>query len=83
MARRKRLILAEFVVTVWEDHIEWGGIESLLCELLHVKPMGGFLPQLRAARRRLDIRPAPSKNTVAAAQRGDRILPRTRAISTS
>ena len=51
-------MLAEFVVTVWEDRIEWGEVESLLWQLLHAKPAGGFLPQLRAMRGRRDLRPA-------------------------
>lgn len=61
MARRKLLILAEFVVTVREDRIDWGGAESFLWRLLNVKPVGGFLPQLRAIRHRRDRRPVPSK----------------------
>ena len=61
VARRKRQILAEFAVTVWEDRIEWGGVESLVWLLLHAKPAGGFLPQVRAARGRRDLRPVRSK----------------------
>lgn len=61
MARRKRLILAEFVVTVWEDRVDWGGVESLVWRLFHAKPASGFLPQLRAIRHRQDRRPVPSK----------------------
>jgi len=61
MRRRKRLVLAEFVVTVWENRIEWGGVELLVWRLLHAKPAGGFLPHLRTIRGRRDLRPAPSK----------------------
>lgn len=60
MARRKRLILTEFVVTVLEDRVDWGGAESLLWRLLHANPVGGFLSQLRAIRRQ-NRRQAPSK----------------------
>jgi len=52
------MILAEFAVTVWDDRIEWGGVELLVWRLLHAKPSGGFLPQLRAMRGRRDLRPA-------------------------
>ena len=55
---RKKLILAEFVVTVWENRVDWGGAESFLWRLLHAKPAGGFLPHLRAIRGRRDLRPA-------------------------
>lgn len=58
MARRKRLILAEFVVTVWEDRIDWDGVDRLICELLHAKPVSS---QLRAVYRRRNLRSGPSK----------------------
>jgi len=61
MTRRKKLILAEFVVTVWEDHIEWGGIESLVWRLLHAKPASGFMPHIRKVYGPRGLRPARSK----------------------
>ncbi len=61
MARRKKLILAEFAVTVWEDRVDWGGLDAVLWRLLHAKPASGFLPQLRAIRGRRGPRPSPSK----------------------
>ena len=58
---RKKLILAEFVVTVWEDHIEWGGVESLVWRLLHAEPASGFMTQIRKLYGRRDLRPDRSK----------------------
>jgi hypothetical protein len=61
VARRKKLILAEFAVTVWETHVDWDGLDAVLWRLLHAKPASGFLPQLRAARGRRNLRLTPSK----------------------
>jgi len=55
---RKKLILAEFAVTVHRDGVDWDGLDGLIIRLLQAKPAGGFLPQLRAIRGRRDLRPA-------------------------
>lgn len=56
--RGKNLILAEFAVTVYRDGVAWDGLDGLIIRLLHAKPSGGFLPQLRAMRGRRNLRPA-------------------------
>jgi hypothetical protein len=60
VARRKRLILYEFAVTVRENRIDWGGVDRFINDLLQTKPAGGFHPQLRKVFRR-ELRPDASK----------------------
>jgi hypothetical protein len=52
VARSKNLVLAEFAVTVRENGVEWDGLDAVLWRLIHAKPRGGFLPQVRTARGR-------------------------------
>jgi len=61
MARRKDLMLTEFVVTVQGSGIDWGGLDVFLWRLMHSKPKEGFLPHVLAARSRRGCRSVPSK----------------------
>lgn len=45
--RRRKLFLTEFIVEVYEDRIEWGGLDKFLWLLLHKSQGNDFLPVLK------------------------------------
>ena len=50
-----RILIAEFLVQVYPNKIEWDGLDEFLWQLLHAKPQSGFLSLLKRKKRKQGV----------------------------